>query len=400
MSFCEAIRDVTAKLHDNGLTAFDINNIESVKISRRLAVKACVETTLNLLTKSLSDKIKILLLWTGIGTSLQTAVLCNLWNISKQDAETTVDTLWNYGLVQFTNVKMYLNSIIAHRCVEVHVVISHYIIDSIESKEVDALSPFVGSVHTSVRQGLMLLVEQSFRVPNVPLSQIKEHYLEYRLNEIQNFTLPYYLKLINMHVITNPHMIKLTLHRIRECLMNSSYTLQLHMLSLGDQFNLLTTECKEILKGAHKVRRKLNQDVQKYLVGNNYVALIQTVENFCKSYRLGSVAQRAVTMTKKILPYCEGEELFYMTFWCEDMYTMATDYHAINTLILPLIKLLTKILQQIMTSLEKGSASIESMYHYLTSGKAEEEGELLWNNYLINLQEVSPQLVLRMLSEQ
>ena len=273
LSFCGAIRDVKAKLHDNGLTAFDINNIESVKMSRRLAVKACIETTLKLLTKSLSDKIKMLLLWTGIGTALQTAVLNNLWNISKQDAETAIDTLWNYGLVQFTNAKMYLNSI-AHRCAEVHVVISQYIIDSIESKEVDALSPFVGSGHMSVRQGLMLLCKQSFRVHNVPPSQIKEYYLKNMLDQIQNLSLPYFLKLINMHVITNPHMIKLTLERIRECLMNSSYTLQLHMLSLGEKFNILITECKEILKSAHKVCRKLNQDVHKHLVGNNYVDLI------------------------------------------------------------------------------------------------------------------------------
>ena len=168
---------------------------------------------------------------------------------------------------------MYLNSI-AHRCAEVHVVISQYIIDSIESKEVDALSPFVGSGHMSVRQGLMLLCKQSFRVHNVPPSQIKEYYLKNMLDQIQNLSLPYFLKLINMHVITNPHMIKLTLERIRECLMNSSYTLQLHMLSLGEKFNILITECKEILKSAHKVCRKLNQDVHKHLVGNNYVDLI------------------------------------------------------------------------------------------------------------------------------
>ena len=81
---------------------------------------------------------------------------------------------------------------------------------------------------------------------------------------------------------------------------------------------------------------------KKYLVDKNYVDLIQTVENFSKSYQWGSVAQRAATMTKKILPYCEGEELFYMTFWCEDIHSMATDYHAISTFLLPNIKLLTK----------------------------------------------------------
>ena len=34
------------------------------------------------------------------------------------------------------------------------------------------------------------------------------------------------------------------------------------------------------------------------------------------------------------------------------------------------------------------------MHRYLTSGKFDEENEMLWNNYLINLQEVSPQVVL------
>ena len=43
-----------------------------------------------------------------------------------------------------------------------------------------------------------------------------------------------------------------------------------------------------------------------------------------------------------------------MTFWCEDMHSMATDYHAISTFLLPNIKLLTKTIEKITTSLEKG----------------------------------------------
>ena len=102
LSYHEAIHNVQAKLHHKGLTAFDKNNIETVKKGRKIAVKACIEITLELLTKSLSDKIKTLILLVGIGTSIQTAVLNNLWNISKQEAEDTVDILWAYGLVQFT----------------------------------------------------------------------------------------------------------------------------------------------------------------------------------------------------------------------------------------------------------------------------------------------------------
>ena len=101
LSYHKAIQNVQAKLHDKGLTAFDKNNIEAVMRGRSLAVKACIEITLELLTKSLSDKIKTLISLIGIGTSLQTAVLNNIWNISKQEAEDTVDVLWAYGLVHY-----------------------------------------------------------------------------------------------------------------------------------------------------------------------------------------------------------------------------------------------------------------------------------------------------------
>ena len=59
---------IQAKLNSKGLTAFDKNNIETINKSRKYAVKACIEMTLELITKSLSNKIKTSVLWTGIGT--------------------------------------------------------------------------------------------------------------------------------------------------------------------------------------------------------------------------------------------------------------------------------------------------------------------------------------------
>ena len=55
----KAIQNVQAKRHHKGLTAFDKNNIETVKKGRKLAVKACIDITLELLTRSSTDKIKI-----------------------------------------------------------------------------------------------------------------------------------------------------------------------------------------------------------------------------------------------------------------------------------------------------------------------------------------------------
>ena len=400
LSYHKAIQNVQAKLHHKGLTAFDKNNIETVKKGRTLAVKACIGITLELLTNSMSDKIKSLILWTGIGTLLQIAVLNNLWNISKQEAEDTVDLLWAYGLVQFTDITIPPNNIKQY-CVEVHAVISQYIMECMNTNEVRTLSPFnIGGLNTaqSVRKGLLLIFQQSYGVHD-PSSLTAMDYLKYKLSEIENFELPKDLKTINMYTVTDPHDVILVLQQIKDTLMISPYTINLLSL-LGEDINSLMTNCKGTLKDAHNLCRKLNQSVQRNLYENNYDKLIQTVEEFIKNYPLCDVAQKAVTMVKKIIPYCDGKLLHYVMSHYEYLQMKTPDYHNITTLVLPQIKLFIKLHKQITSSLLNGSPDTELTYHYIMSGKYDEEEELVMTNRLIKLQEVAPNYVQQRASQQ
>ena len=397
LSYHKAIQNVQAKLHHKGLTAFDKNNIETVKKGRKLAVKACIEITLELLTKSLTDKIKILILYFGIGTSLQTAVLNNLWKISRQEAEDTVNILWAYGLVQFNDITISPNNIKQH-FVEVHAVISQYIIGYMDSEEAATLYSIVDQNMSSVSRGLLLTFQQSYEVHD-PSSLTAMDYLKYTLSEIENVELPCYLKTINMYTVNDPHLVILILQRIKDTLMTSPYTIDLLSL-LGEEINSLITNCKQILKDAHKLCRKLNQSVQRNLYDKNYHKLIQTVQEFIKNYPLCNVAQKAVTMVKKIIPYCDGELLYYMVVSCEELQMRTHDYHYITTFILPHIKLIIKQHKQINSSFLNGSPDIELTYHYIMSGKYNEEIELVKTNCLIKLQEVAPNFVQEQASKQ
>ena len=399
LSYHKAIQNVQAKLHHKGLTAFDKNNIETINKSRKLAVKACIEMTLELLTKSLSDKIKSLILFTGIGTSLQTAVLNNLWDISKQEAEDTVDVLWAYGLVYFTDVTISPNSITQH-CVEVHAVISQYIIECMDSNEVFALSPCVVKLNTAplVQDRLTLTFQQSYGIHD-PSSLTAMDYLKYKLSQIEINLLPYCLKFINNCAVNDPHVIILTLQDINDALMSSSYYSNLLSLLVED-INSLITDCKQLLKDVHKLCRKLNQSVERNLYERNYDKLIQTVEEFIKNYPLCKVAQKAVTMVKKIIPYCDGKLLHYMMMKCEYLQVMTPDYHDINTFTLPHIKLFIKLHKQITSSLLNGSHDIELTYYYIRSGKHVEEQDLVKTNHLIKQQEVAPNIVQQKASQQ
>ena len=400
LSYHKAIQNVQAKLHHKGLTAFDKNNIETVKKGRKLAVKACIEITLELLTKSLSDKMKTLILYIGIGTSLQIAVLNNLWNISKHEAEDTIDVLWAYGLVQFTDITISHNNIKQH-CVEVHAVISQYIIECMDSNELLTLSPFssVGlNTAQSVNEGLRLTFQQSYGVHD-PSSLTAMDYLKYKLTQIENDMLPYCLKKINMHTVIDPHRVILILQEIKDTLMTSPYTINLLSL-LGEDINSLITNCKGTLKDAHKLSSKLNQSAQRNLYENNYDKLIQIVEEFIKNYPLCDVAQKAVTMVKKVIPYCDGKLLHYMMWRCELLQMKTHDYHDITTIVLPIIKLNIKLHKQITSSLLNGSPDIELTYHYFMSGKYDEENELVITNCFIKLQEVAPIMVQQYTSQQ
>ena len=396
LSYHKAIQKVQAKLHHKGLTAFDKNNIDTMKKGRKLAVKACIDITLESLTKSSTDKIKSLIIWTGIGTSLQTAVLNNLWNISEQEAEDTVDVLWAYGLVQFTDITISPNNIKQH-CVEVHAVISQYIMECMDSKEALALSPYGGlNTSKSVNERLLLTFLQSYGVHD-PSSLTAMDYLKYKLSAIENAVLPQYLKSINMLTVIDPHDVIVKLQPIKDLLMTSPYTKN---FLLGEEINSLTVDCTHVLKDAHKLCRKLNQSVQRNLYENNYDKLIQTVEEFIINYPLCNVAQKAVTIMKKIIPYCDGELLHCMMMRCEYLQMKTHDYHNITTLILPSIKLYIKLHKQITSSLHNGSPDIELTYRYFMSGKYNEELKLVRTNRLIELQEVAPNYVHRQATQQ
>ena len=388
LSYNQAIHKVQTMLHHKGLTAFDKNNIniEAIDKSRRLAVKACIETTLELLTQDLSNKMKVLILWTGIGTSLQTAVLKYLWSITEHEAESIINELWGYGLVYFSNIASPVN--ITQHCVEVHAVISQYSIESIDSYEVNNFLPHCTKTVSLQIRGTF---QQSYGINN-PLSLTPIDFLKYKLSEIENSGLPFYLKLINMQAVLDPHMVILRLQQIKSALTSSPYTINLFSL-LDKDINSLITECKEILRNVHKISRKLNQSVQRNLYEKDYVTLIQTVEEFINNYSLFNVAQKAVIMAEDSMPYCDDKTRHRITIECEYLQIMKSDYHTLTTLTLPYIKLYIKLHNQITSSLLHGSPDIQNVYDHIMYGKFSEELELVKTNRFIKLEEVAPNIV-------
>ena len=409
LSYHQGIQNVQSKLHQKGLTAFDKNDIEAVKTSHKLAGKtsktshnlaaeACIEITLELLAKAISDKLKTLILWTGIGTSLLTAVLNSLWKVSKQEAEDAIDVLWAYGLVQFTDTSN--NN--TQYSVEVHAVISQYIIESIDSEESQVLSAYGHLNTTGSVQDALCFIAKSNAVNDLLLPKYKYKALSspssvdlllHTLHEIQEFKLPFNFKKLNTYMVNEPHQIIITLRGIKVMLTRSMNSINLLSL-FNKEIDLLVDECKLILRNTHELSRKINQSVQRNLYEKSYDKLIQFAQEFMQSLPLCKIATSVVSMMKKIMSYdrkLQNNE--YMIEYFEALQMMTPDYHVFTTLILPNIKYHVRMYKLITNSLQNGSPDIELIGNNLASGKYNEEIELVETNHFIKLQEVAPNFV-------
>ena len=311
--------------------------------------------------------------------------MSNLWNTSKREANDIVDTLWGYGLVQYNEIAIPPKYCKQH-FVEVHAVISQYIIESMESKEVNALSPYIQlGTAQSVGTAMVRSFIQSYGVQN-PSSLSAVDLLKYRSSVIENMEIPFLLKAINMYTIVDPHCIIQVLQNLQEMLMSSA----LHSLSLVcEEIKSLIDDCQSILKSAHKLSRKLNQNVQRCLHENNHEQLIQVVEEYVKSYPICKVALKADAVVQKIIPYCDEESLHYVMKQSEEFQITKPDYHLINTWILPRMKLFIKLHRQISNSILTGTPKIESTCHYIRSGEFNKELKLVNANLLTKLQQIA-----------
>ena len=386
----KAIEMLQNKFREKGLKAFDKNNIER---SRRYATKACIDLTLDLLTKSQADKMKTLILWTGIGTSIQTAVLHTLWNTTENEARDIVEALWAKSLVQFTDTTILAHNDTQH-CVEVHAVISQYIIESIDSEEVETLSPD-GKINTasSTTNEIKLYYQKSFIGYDASSSYAVNH-LQMLLNALENCFFPLNLKRINMFVIYDPHTTIVSLQRIQDAL-EISPNITTFVPSVNEEIKSVINDCHKILKDAHKTNRILNQNIQQCLAKRNYYNVIQTIEVYMSKYPPGLIAQQVITVLKKIIPYCDDKQLLHgLNMQCEQFNMKTPDYHIITLMVLPRIKLYTKYFYQIGKALRAGTHDdIQRAYHYFTSHQRSQEDELVSTNCLIKLQEVAPNWV-------
>jgi len=378
MSTYAAIQSAHSDLLSKGLVAFDG---ESVKKSRQYSAQACIELSLEKLDKSTENKLKSVILFTGIGGSLPKGVLHCLWSVSVPDARKIASDLEKYGLVSNISIAMPPYYFSAQTYLTIHPVISKHLLGTINSNEVAKLSPFVVNTEEFIVAETELAFKQYFGEKIYGLSKLE--FLIYNKQKLEHVVLPYYVKDINQHVLHDPHLVILMLQNVLSLLTTSSHILQLFNKQILD----LISECQAALSHGELLSRKYNTHFQLCCSKMKFDNLATTLAQYQESPFFNSVLTSCIELTKTIASCCVGKLHDDLVEIVTDMRRLTKDYHTVPSEKLHQLKLSTKLHSEISIALQKKCFDeISRIYSYLDSGQFEKDVDLVRINYAIRVQ--------------
>ena len=385
----KAIENVQRKLHDKGLTAFDVESAS--KAHNYKCVSIYIESTLEMLRKeTILNRFITLILFTGIGGLFLKAALPELWNISNSEAQKVVKMLSDYGLVSFKNIAT-SQSLKVQEVVYTHSVISQYMFDSIESEQLAKLSPFaLVTTNELVGSKLESLFKDSYLEQNIKLSHLTpKDYLTYHMLKIEHVGIPYQLKSITAHILHDPHIILLMLQRIHKTICTSANHIEI-ITKFSEKIVALDGKCKKALKDGQVTNRIINLKVRHLLFKRDYDKLEKILEEHCTDFSNGVIAQSCIEMINNIMPMCEGSIQASFDFVRQMLETMTPEHHFITMEKLPIMKLYIGLHRDIANSLQIGSTEIYKMYAYINTDDFIVKLKSVSSKYSKKVKEIAP----------
>jgi len=253
--------------------------------------------------------------------------------------------------------------------VEVHSIISRFIVENMDSTELYRLAPRTGEAAKVVYDAMISVYGgcDSLHVHGAEAVTTPERDLQNIMIDLEYCKLPFSVWNIKMTTLRDPHHIICFLQVFHTLVMKTCITN--FFPPLEAQINSLVENCQKVLRDVYRLSRTLTQNVQRCLSEGRYHSILHSVQQYVKTYPTYSIAMQAVTLIEDVIPYFEGEIQGYFLTVHEQLQQVLPECHCFKTTVLPMITLLTNELHQIKTSLLAGSPHVEITYNDYVSGK-------------------------------
>lgn len=271
-----AISLTKTRLQEKNLTT--LNQSSDKDKHRKTAVQACVELSLEMIGDSLTEKLMIYVLFTGIGCSLSTTVVHMLWQTTESDAERVVKTLLSYGLVHMKT------SCGKDTSVAIHTVIAQYLLDSMNASKILQLGSYQGP-------NVMSIDAAVDKTCGITLPSDDLECLKVILNIIDYGELPCRLRKLSSVVLQSPTSLTSIVQEFDEQVFGLPEHEEIKN-KFQNTLNALVDECSEILAITVQLAVTLNTDVYKLIQANSHDKLLKNIELLCRNDLIGEIASK------------------------------------------------------------------------------------------------------------
>ena len=366
-----AISLTKKRLQEKNLTT--LNQSSDKDKHRKTAVQACVELSLEMSGDSLTEKLMIYVLFTGIGCSLPTTVVHLLWQTTESDAEQVVKTLLSYGLV---HVKTACNK---DTSVAVHTVIAQYLLDGLNASKLLQLGSYQGPNVMSIDAAID-------KTCGITLPSDDLECLKVILNVIDYGELPCRLRRLGSVVLQSPTSLTSIIQKFDEQVLGL-----LEYEEIKNKFqntlNALVDECNEIVAITVQSVLTLNTDVYKLIQANGHEKLVKNIELLCRNNLIGEIGSKFIVVLNEIMTM-EDDDLCDKGQKAFEQVQTLEQYDDSVVMEFTQIKLVIELRKRITGALASGvDAQVNEACQYIKSGVLAEKLAKIKENHQSKLKE-------------
>ena len=305
-SINQAVCKVQQALYDKGLTAFD-SNIDSHS-SKENAVKACVDATLDLLTQNELSNLKVLVLYAGTGVKIPKSSLNYFWI---GDVDDNLEKLSSCGLITITRMAL-PPSICTLSCVEMHAVVTQYLVDSMDFGTLK-------QIFEGVNIANIQFIDWGFGSPEIVedileglVNKIDFETLQSDEKESTLFQLQFTIGLMDNLGI--PFCIQRTVILTKIILQDIIEKLELFSERFKQNPQLLSLLIKFKEENTLKVEKaymrfiKTYKEIQSFLALDNYEGIMSAFKRYLKNHPIQSLVDNFFKLAQKLKQNCKGDD--------------------------------------------------------------------------------------------
>jgi len=384
----QAVENLQSDLYTKGLEHITCAS-KSDPHSRKTALTACVEASLELLTPEENDSLLNLVHYVGGGGIIPTQHIPSICNVDEVKCIQLLNKLASMSLITFTRSNGSVKD-----AIKIHCIIAQYLLDSQVYNPPEHLGDsqeFMNPPEESQTLKILFLPRGSTLNMADKIAGTPEWCLN---NVLQSWTQQFdsHMKNNEVHIATWSSRI-LTLLQCICPFVYSSLAKFPDVRSIENEVDRLSAECQGVMMEYVQELSQLKQQVNALVKQKDYITAGNTLEEYYTNLSLRRVALATKELIERVSSRCIEEHKHALTESSEFLYCFMPEYDFFLKLQIQSIKLLLDLHRRIVAALASGPPAVDEVADEIWSSKLKDQSGLLGDNYLIKLQEVAPHQV-------